>query len=92
MNLEEPVFSYDLDESLPVTILEGSTSRAAPVPTLFAIRFFCKELELALDTLVQCQELRELLSNRAEEKDEIYECLQRVMHRFQEFLMTDARR
>jgi hypothetical protein len=92
MNLEEPVFSYELDESLPVTIIEGSTSRAAAVPTLYAIRFFCKELELALDTLVQCQELQELLGNRDEEKDEIYECLQRVMQRFQEFLMTDLRR
>ena len=92
MNLEEPVFSYELDESLPVTFLEGSTSRAAPVPTLYAIRFFCKELESALDTLVQCQELQELLSNRDEEKDEIYDCLQRVMHRFQEFLMVNTRR
>ena len=92
MNLEEPVFSYQIDESLPVTFIEGSTSRAAPVPTLFAIRFFCKELESALDTLVQCQELKELLSNRDEEEDEIYKRLQRVMLRFQEFLMTDARR
>jgi hypothetical protein len=92
MNLEEPVFSYELDESLPVTLLDRSTYRAAPVPTLFAIRFFCKELESALDTLVQCQELQELLSNRDEEKNEIYESLQRVMQRFQEFLMVDTRR
>jgi hypothetical protein len=86
------VFSFDLDESLPVIFLEGSTSRAAPVPTLYAIRFFCRELESALDTLVQCQELQNLLSERDREKDEIHECLQRVMLRFQEFLMIDARR
>ncbi|MHA2353230.1 MAG: hypothetical protein ACXABX_08935, partial [Candidatus Thorarchaeota archaeon] len=66
--------------------------RAAPVPTLYAIRFFCRELESALDTLVQCQELQNLLSERDREKDEIHECLQRVMLRFQEFLMIDARR
>ena len=86
------MFSFNLDESLPVTILEGSTSRAAPVPTLYAIRFFCKALESAIDTLIQCQELQNLLSERDKEKDEIYESLQRAIYRFQEFLMIDARR
>jgi len=88
IQLEKPVFSFDLEESLPVTYLGGVT----PVPTLFAIRYFCKELESALDTLIQYQELQELLSDREREKDEIHESLQRVMIRFQEFLMIDARR
>ena len=69
-----------------------STSRAAPVTTLFAIRFFCKELELALDTLLRCEDLQEILSEREGEKNEIYDRLQRIMQRFQEFLMIDARR
>jgi len=88
--LEKPVFSFDLEESLPVTFLEGITSRATPVPTLYAIRVFCRELESALDTLLQCEELQEVFSER--EKDEIHERLQRIMLRYQEFLMIDARR
>ena len=84
------MFSFDLEESLPVTFLEGITSRATPVPTLYAIRVFCRELESALDTLLQCEELQEVFSER--EKDEIHERLQRIMLRYQEFLMIDARR
>ena len=90
--MEKYVPPLDLEEFLPVTFIEGITSRSTPVPTLYAIRFFCGELETTLDTLLQSQELRELLSNRTEEKEEIYECLQRVLHRFQEFLMSDTRR
>lgn len=90
--MEKPVFSLNLEETLPLTFLEGVTSRSAPVPTLFAIRFFCEELESALNILTESQELQELLSDRGGEKDEIHERLQRIMLRFQEFLMTDARR
>ncbi|MHA2081532.1 MAG: hypothetical protein ACW99H_10345 [Candidatus Thorarchaeota archaeon] len=90
--MEKPVFPINLEDSLPVTFLEGTTSRATPVPTLYAIRFLCGELESALDTLLQSHELQELLSQREEEKNEIHECLLRVMHRFQEFLMIDVRR
>jgi hypothetical protein len=92
MYLEKPVFSLVPDDSLPVIYLEGNVSRATPVPTLFAIRFFSRALESALDTLLQCQELQGLFSERQEEKDEIYESLQRTMFRFQEYLMIDARR
>ena len=86
------MFSFELEELLPVTYLEGTTSRSAPVPTLYAIRFFCRELESALDTLLKCQTLQEVLSEREGEKNEIYDRLQRIMLRFQEFLMIDARR
>ena len=79
-------------ESLLVTYLKGITSRETPVPTLYALRFFCGELESTLDTLLQSQELQEILSTRTEEKEEIHECLQRIMQRFQEFLMLDVRR
>ena len=79
-------------ESLLVTYLKGITSRETPVPTLYALRFFCRELESILDTLLQSQELQEILSTRTEEKEEIHECLQRIMQRFQEFLMLDVRR
>ncbi|MFW9792734.1 MAG: hypothetical protein ACFFEE_00405 [Candidatus Thorarchaeota archaeon] len=89
--MESPVFSYNLEESLPVILLEGSSSRAAPVPTLYAIRYFCKELESAFNTLLQSRELQKVLSEREEEKDKIHEHLQRIMLRFQEFLMIDAR-
>jgi hypothetical protein len=92
IQLEKPVFSFDLEEFLPVTFLEGITSRATPVPTLYAIGVFCRELESALDTLLQCEELQEVFSEREREKDEISERLQRIMLRFQEFLMVDARR
>ena len=79
-------------ESLLVTYFKGITSRDTPVPTLYALRFFCGELESTLDTLLQSQELQEILSTRTEEKEEIHECLQRIMQRFQEFLMLDVRR
>jgi len=90
--MEKPVFPMSLEDSLPVTYFEGVASQAIPVPTLFAIRFFCGELESALNTLLENLELQTLLSEREGEKDEIYESLQRVMQRFQEFLMIDARR
>ena len=87
IQLERPVFSSVPEEALPVTYLEGNTSRAAPVPTLYAIRFLSTALESALDTLLQSQELQEIFSEREEAKDKIHDCLQRVMSRFQEFLM-----
>ncbi len=86
------MFSFELKELLPVTYLERIDSRSAPVPTLYAIRFFCRELESALDTLLKCQTLQEVLSEREGEKNEIYDRLQRIMLRFQEFLMIDVRR
>ena len=80
------------EKSHLITFLEGFTKRASPVPTLYAIRFLSGELESTLDTLLQSHELQELLSQREEEKNEIHDCLLRVIQRFQEFLMIDARR
>ncbi|MHA2027580.1 MAG: hypothetical protein ACXACG_15725 [Candidatus Thorarchaeota archaeon] len=90
--MEKPVFSVKPEETIPVTFLERIASRPTPVPTLYAIRQFCGELESALDTLLQSSELQVLFSERDKEKDEIHERLQRIMLRFQEFLMIDARR
>lgn len=90
--MEDQLVSMDSEETLPVIFLNGITSQATPVPTLYAIRFFCKELESAIDVLSQNMKLQELLSLRENEKNEIQEQLQRIMQRFQEFLMIDARR
>ncbi|MFW9768347.1 MAG: hypothetical protein ACFFF9_11390 [Candidatus Thorarchaeota archaeon] len=90
--MEEHAFSFELEEALPVIYLNGNTSHPAPVPTLYAIRFLCRELELALNTLLHSQELQEILSEREGEKNEIYDRLQRIILRFKEFLMVDARR
>ena len=92
MTLEEQLVSIDSEETLPVIFLDGITSQATPVPTLYAIRFYCKELESAIDVLSQNVKLQELLSLREDEKNEIHEHLQRIMARFQEFLMVDNRR
>jgi len=92
VDLEEQMASIDSDETLPVIFLNGITSQATPVPTLYAIRYFCRELESAIDVLVDNPELQTLLSLREDEKNKIHEHLQRIMHRFQEFLMADARR
>jgi len=92
IKLETKVTSQHREKSHLVTFLEGFTKRASPVPTLYAIRFLSGELKSALDTLLQSSELQEILSQRVEEKNEIHESLQRVMHLFQEFLMIDARR
>lgn len=92
INLEEQLFSTDSEETLPVIFLDGITSQATPVPTLYAIRFYCKELESAINVLSQNKKLQELLGLREDEKNEIHEHLQRIMQRFQEFLMTDTRR
>jgi hypothetical protein len=80
------------EETLPVIFLSGITSKATPVPTLYAIRFFCRELESAIEALSQNEKLQELLSLRDTEKNEIHGHIQRIMHRFQEFLMIDTRR
>ena len=90
--LEDHLIAMDSEETLPVIFLNGITSQATPVPTLYAIRFFCNELESAIDVLSQNKKLQELLSLRADEKNEIQEHLQRIMQRFQEFLMIDVRR
>ncbi|MFW9788029.1 MAG: hypothetical protein ACFFE2_13440 [Candidatus Thorarchaeota archaeon] len=90
--MENPIFPTNTENMLPVTYLEGGTSQAAPVPTLFAIRFFCRNLETALGTLLEDPDLQKLLSEREDEKTEIHESLLRVMHSFQEFLMIDVRR
>ena len=92
MILEEQLISLDPEETLPVIFLNGVTAQATPVPTLYAIRFFCRELESAIEVLSQNERLQELLGLREEEKNEIHEHLQRIMHRFQEFLMLDTRR
>ena len=92
MNLEEQLISIDPEEILPVVFLDGITSQATPVPTLYAIRFYCKELESAINVLSQNKKLQELLGLREDEKNEIHEHLQRIMTRFQEFLMVDTRR
>lgn len=92
MNLEEQTISIDTEETLPVIFLDGITSQAIPVPTLYAIRFFCKELESAINVLSENTKLQELLGLREEEKNEIYEHIQRIMHRFQEFLMAETRK
>jgi hypothetical protein len=92
MPLEEQLISTDSEETLPVIFLNGITSQATPVPTLYAIRFFCKELETALDVLSQNEKLQKLLGLREDEKTEIHERLLRIMQRFQEFLMVDNRR
>jgi len=92
VDLEEQIVSIDSEETLPVIFLNGINSQATPVPTLYAIRYFCRELESAIDVLVDNPELQNLLSLREEEKNKIHEHLQRIMHRFQEFLMVDARR
>ena len=92
IDLEEQLVTTDEEEQLPVIFLNGITSHATPVPTLYAIRYFCRELESAIDVLVDNPELQDLLSLREDEKNKIHEHLQKIMHRFQEFLMTDARR
>lgn len=91
MKLETIVNSEHHEKSDLVTYLNGHTTRATPVPTLYAIRFHSRELESALDTLSKSQEAQEILLQRGEEKDEIHDCLLRVMQRFQEFLMIAAR-
>lgn len=82
----------DPDESLPITLLNGLISQGIPVPTLYAIRYLSRELESALETLIGSSQLKEFLSQRREEKEEIQSRLLRIMKLFQEFLMVDARR
>lgn len=82
----------DAEESLPITLLNGFTSRGIPVPTLYAIRYLSRELESALETLIESPQLQEFLSQRGEEKEEIHTYLLRIMKLFQEFLMVDTRR
>ena len=91
MKLETIVTTTDHEKSHLVTYLNGHTTRATPVPTLYAIRHHSSELESALDTLLKSHELQEILIKRGEEKEEIHDCLQRVMQRFQDFLMIAAR-
>lgn len=92
VQLETPTVHINQEEKLPVSFLEMFNSRATPVPTLYAIRYFCKELESALNVLLQSQELQTLLSQREVEKDWIHDCLLRLVRLFQEFLMIDTRR
>ena len=90
LNLQkEPL---DPDESLPITLLNGLASQGIPVPTLYAIRYLSRELESALETLIESTQLQEFLSRRGDEKEEIQARLLRIMKLFQEFLMVDARR
>ncbi|MHA1907670.1 MAG: hypothetical protein ACW98Y_10285 [Candidatus Thorarchaeota archaeon] len=80
------------EEPLVVTYLKGFTSRPIVVPTIYAIRFFCGELEAALNTLAQSHELMDLLGTREEEKKEIKQSLQRIRKLYDEFLMNDLRK
>ena len=91
MKLETLVTTTDHEKSHLVTYLNGHTTRATPVPTLYAIRHHSTELESALDTLLKSPEVQEILIKRGEEKEEIHDCLLRIMQRFQEFLMIAAR-
>lgn len=90
--MEECDTPLESNQLLPVTYLEGITSQTAPVPTLYAIRFLCRQLESTLETLLQSQELQELLTIRTEEKEEIHNSLRQLLTLYQEFLMIDARR
>jgi hypothetical protein len=92
MILEEQLATIDTEETLPVIFLNGITSQATPVPTLYAIRYYCRELESAIEVLLGNQELQELLGLREDEKNEIHEHLKKIMHLFQEFIMADTRR
>jgi hypothetical protein len=90
--LETSIDHLDEDEPLVVTYLKGFTSRPSAVPTIYAIRFFCGELENALYTLTCSPELMDLLSTREEEKKEIQSRLQRIKQLYDEFLMNDLRK
>lgn len=90
--LESSINQIDKEKFLPVTFLEGFSSYAIPVPTLYAIRFLCGELESTLVTLLQSPELQELLSTREEEKIEIHEHLQRSLKLFEDFIMMSLRK
>ncbi|MHA2423539.1 MAG: hypothetical protein ACXAEF_02055 [Candidatus Thorarchaeota archaeon] len=82
----------DKEEQLLVTYLKGFTSRPTVVPTIYAIRFFCNELEEALSTLTHSPELMELLGGREDEKMEIQRSLHQIRQLFDEFLMIDLRK
>ncbi len=90
--LETSIDQSDSKEPLLVTYLKGFSSRPIAVPTIYAIRFFCSELESALDTLTQSNELMKLLSTREEEKLEIQQSIQSIRRIFDEFLMSDLRK
>ncbi len=79
-------------EQLVVTYLKGFTSRPIVVPTIYAIRFFCTELESSLTTLIQSPELMDLLGSLETERLEIQESLQRIRSLFEEFLIVNLRK
>jgi hypothetical protein len=80
------------EEAFPVIHLNGITSQRSPVPVLYAIRYLSRELESALETLIQSSQLQELLSSRGTEKDEVHTRLLRIMKLFHDFLIADVRR
>jgi len=92
ISLETGTVQSDKEETLVVTYLKGFTSRPIAVPTIYAIRFFCNELESAMDTLVHNPALIDLLSSREEDKMEIQRSLHRIKKLFDEFLMNDLRK
>ena len=92
ISLESGIAQTEKDETLVVTYLKGFTSRPIAVPTIYAIRFFCNELESAMDTLVYNPALMDLLSSREEDKEEIQRSLQRIKRLFDEFLINDLRK
>ena len=90
--METSIKPSSSEELLVVTYLKGFSSRPIAVPTIYAIRFFCSELESALTTLVQNPELQGLLHSREEEKTDIQEGLHRIQKLFNDFLMSNLRK
>ncbi len=90
--LETSIEQSSSEEQFVVTYLKGFSSRPIAVPTIYAIRFFCSELESALTTFAQSSELQELLASRDEEKNEIQQQIQRIQKLFNDFQMADLRR
>ncbi|MDF1538991.1 MAG: hypothetical protein P1Q69_08810 [Candidatus Thorarchaeota archaeon] len=90
--METSIEQSNREEQYVVTYLRGFSSRPIAVPTIYAIRFFCSELESALTTFVQSPELMDLLISRKEEKIEIQQRLQRIQNLINDFLMADVRR
>ncbi len=91
MHLETNIEQSNSEEQFVVTYLKGFSSRPIAVPTIYAIRFFCSELESALTTFVRSPELQDLLTSREEEKNDIQQSLHKIQELFNDFLMNIVR-
>ena len=80
------------EEQFLVTYLKKFASRPIVVPTIYAVRFFCNELESALSNFVESPALMDLLASREEEKVDIQQSLHRIQMLFNKFLMNEHRR